>query len=272
MKRTVFFISDGTGITAENLGHSLLTQFEHVRFEIITLPYINTIEKAEMARNQINEFHATTHQLPIVFATILNPEIQHVLANSDGLYLDFFGTFLGPLEAELKVKSSLEVGRMHGVVDDKVYMTRINAINFTLGHDDGVNPQTYKNADIILVGVSRSGKTPTCLYLALQYGIFAANYPITEEDLISKELPKMLLPIKGKLFGLTIDPERLQLIRGERRPNSSYASIEQCRKEVKEVEKLFHQESIPYLNATTRSIEEISTTILANKGIRRRIL
>lgn len=272
MKRTVFFISDGTGITAENLGHSLLTQFEHVRFDITTLPYINTVEKAEAAKLRINEIHTNTQQRPIVFATILDPQIQQILAESDSLYLDFFGSFLGPLEAELNIKSSLRVGRMHGVVDYNVYMSRINAVNFTLGHDDGVNPQTYKNADIILVGVSRSGKTPTCLYLALQYGIFAANYPITEEDLNSKSLPKMLQPVKEKLFGLTIDPERLQLIRSERRPNSPYASMEQCRKEVKEVEKLFHQETIPYLNATTRSIEEISTTILANKGIRRRIL
>jgi regulator of PEP synthase PpsR (kinase-PPPase family) len=271
MKRSVFFISDGTGITVENLGQSLLTQFEGLEFEKITLPYINTPQKGMEALERINAVAAQASQPPIVFSTLVNMEISGIVATCNGLFLDFFKTFLVPLEKELQTKSSHHVGRMHSMANYDTYMSRINAVNYTLSHDDGVSTKHYDEADIIIIGVSRCGKTPTCLYLALQFGIFAANYPFTEEDISHLELPPSLAAHREKLFGLTIEGQRLQAIRHERRPNSRYASLAQCQLEIKQVEKLFQTEKIPYLNSTFHSIEEIATTVLAMRGIKRRL-
>lgn len=271
MKRTVFFISDGTGITAETLGHSLLTQFENLAFEKITIPYIDTLIKANEIVSRINQTAERDQIKPLIFATLANPEIREIIGNSQGLLLDFFKTFLAPLEAELKTTSSHNIGRMHGLIDHTAYTTRINAVNYTLSHDDGLSAQNYDKADLILIGVSRCGKTPTCLYLALQFGTFAANYPFTEDDMAELKLPNALQKYKSKLFGLTIEPERLHAIRQERRPDSRYASLAQCELEVKKVEQLLQSEQIPYLSTTARSIEEIATSVLATMGIKRRL-
>lgn len=271
MKRTVFFISDGTGITAETLGHSLLTQFENLSFEKITIPYVDTLTKAEEIVTRINQTATKDENKPLIFSTLVNPEIREIINKSHGLLLDFFKTFINPLEAELKTKSTHHIGRMHGLVDYNAYMTRINAVNYTQSHDDGLSQQNYAKADIILIGVSRCGKTPTCLYLALQFGTFAANYPFTEEDMSELKLSPTLQKYKHKLFGLTIAPERLHAIREERRPNSRYASVAQCELEIKKVENLFRSEKIPFLSTTTRSIEEIATTVLTTMGIKRRL-
>lgn len=271
MKRTVFFISDGTGITAETLGQSLLTQFEQLSFEKVTLPYIDTLDKAKIVVEKINTVALQDGNKPLIFATLANPEIHSIITKSKGLLLDFFKTFIDPIEAELGVQSTHSVGRMHGLVDYGAYMTRINAVNYALSHDDGLSSQNYTQADLILIGVSRCGKTPTCLYLALQFGVYAANYPFTEEDMHDFKLPTVLQEQRSKLFGLTIAPDRLHLIRSERRPNSTYAALPQCQREVKEVEKLFQHEKIPYLNSTTRSIEEIASSIMATVGIKRRL-
>lgn len=271
MKHTVYFISDGTGITAETLGHSLLTQFAHIEFENITIPYVDTIEKAHAVIEQINTTAIKTHQRPLIFATLINPEIRTLLGTSKGLLLDFFNQFIKPLEEELKTDSSPSVGRTHGLIDYEAYKIRIDAVNYALSHDDGVSTKNYGAADLILIGVSRCGKTPTCLYLALQFGIFAANYPFTEEDMSVLQLPKFLAEHRHKLFGLTIDAQRLHAIRSERRANSTYASLKQCELEIKKVEELFRKEKISSLSTTTRSIEEISTTILATTGVKRRL-
>lgn len=271
MRRTIFFLSDGTGITAETLGHSLLTQFEAIQFEKITIPYIDDTDKANAAVEKINQAATTDGCKPLVFSTLVNPEIRDILTTSKGLLLDFFDAFIHPLEQELQIRSTHRIGRMHGLVDYNAYMTRINAVNYTLIHDDGIGSKNYEQADIILVGVSRCGKTPTCLYLALQFGISAANYPFTEEDMDDLKLPAALQQNRAKLFGLTIEPERLQLIRQERRPNSQYSSLEQCKLEVAKVEELLKREKIPYLCSTARSIEEIATSIAAAMGIKRRL-
>jgi len=270
-QRTAFFLSDGTGITAETLGHSLLTQFENLNFEKITVPYVDTLAKAEGVVARVNQAAEQDGNKPLIFATFANQEIRQVIADSKGLLLDFFNTFLNPLEAELGVSSSHNIGRMHGLVDYNAYMARMNAVNYTLIHDDGVSTQNYDEADLILVGVSRCGKTPTCLYLALQFGIFTANYPFTEEDMDMLELPHFLQKHRHKIFGLTIEPQRLHSIREERRPNSRYASLAQCQLEINKIEKLFQQEQIHYLSTTTRSIEEIATSVLATTGVKRRI-
>jgi [pyruvate, water dikinase]-phosphate phosphotransferase / [pyruvate, water dikinase] kinase len=271
MKRTVFFISDGTGITAETLGDSLLTQFEQIQFDKITIPYIDTPEKARLAVEQINAAATQDGWQPIVFSTLVDPATRTLVQTCRGLFLDFFTTFIGALERELQMPSTHHVGRMHGLVDYKAYMTRMEAVNYTLSHDDGLRSQNYDDADLILVGVSRCGKTPTSLYLALQFGLYAAIYPFTADDMGNLVLPDILKVHRTKLFGLSIDPVRLQLIRQERRPNSQYASLAQCQEEVRKVEQLFQRENIPFLSSTTRSIEEIASSVLSTMGLKRKL-
>lgn len=272
MKRYVFMLSDGTGITAETLGNSLITQFENIAFERLTIPYIDSLEKAEKVVTQINKAFQEYGVKPLVFMTLVNREIRsRFFKEANACVFDLFNTFIAPLEYELNEKSSYTVGRTHGVVNNKLYLHRLEAIDFALYHDDGVKTRGYEKADIILIGVSRCGKTPSCLYMALQYGILAANYPFTEEEIVGFKLPDVLKPYKNKLFGLTIDVPRLQQIRTERRPNSKYASAEQCRLEVNEVEAMYQKEKIPYINSTRYSIEEISTKILAASGLQRKI-
>ena len=271
MKRTAFFISDGTGITAETLGNSLLAQFDSIEFERITLPYIDSIEKALIAVDQINAVYERTGEIPIIFDTIVDKDIRQVIDDSKSLNIDIFSAFLAPLEKELNVESSYSVGKPADVATSPLYLARIDAVNFALDNDDGGRIRHYNEADIILVGVSRSGKTPTCLYLAMQFGIKAANYPLTEEDIEENKLPKILAPYKNKLYGLTIDPERLSAIRHEHRANSRYASLKQCYHEVDEVEMLYQREQIRYISTTDRSIEEISTRIMADTGLQRRL-
>jgi regulator of PEP synthase PpsR (kinase-PPPase family) len=271
MKRTAFFISDGTGITAETLGQSLLAQFENITFNKLTRPYIDTVEKAHAMVQQINAAAEADGVRPIIFDTIVNKEIREVLDQSQGFMVDIFSTFLSPLERELSAGSSYSVGKSHSIAHNPNYMERIDSVHFALDNDDGARTHYYDQADLILVGVSRCGKTPTCLYMALQYGIRAANYPLTEEDMERLQLPSALKTHKSKLFGLTIDPDRLAAIRNERKPNSRYASYAQCEFEVREVESLFRRENIPYINSTHFSVEEIAAKILVEKGVERRL-
>jgi [pyruvate, water dikinase]-phosphate phosphotransferase / [pyruvate, water dikinase] kinase len=270
MGRAIFYISDGTGISAETLGRSLITQFDAMHFHsTITLPYINSETKAIQAVNQINQAFGAENQRPIVFSTIVKPSIRNIIVKSNGFVIDFFQSFIGTLEQELKTEASPAVGLTHAVVDEEEYSTRIDAVNFALQCDDGVNIHAYKTADLILLGVSRTGKTPTCLYLALQHGIRAANYPLTPEDLQSTKLPEKLDSHRSRLFGLTILPERLHQMRTRRRADSDYAAISQCELEVNFAESLFQREKIPYLNSTNLSIEELSAHILVQAGLKR---
>jgi len=271
MKRHVFIISDGTGITAESLAHSLMTQFDNVEFEAQTIPYLDSIEKAKAFISELESCQEKSGSVPLVFMTLVNLEISRYIKQSKACVFDLFTTFLAPMEEELQTKSSYTVGKSHGVANVESYNHRIDAVNYTLSHDDGIKISDYAKADIVLIGVSRCGKTPSCLYMALQFGILAANYPFTDEDLSDLRLPEVLKPYKNKLFGLTIDPERLQHIRTERRPNSIYASQEQCRLETSEVEAMYIQENIPFINSTRYSIEEIATKIMTAAGLKRRL-
>jgi len=267
-ERLVFFISDGTGITAETIGHSLLTQFEGIRFDTQRLSFVDSADKAREAARQVRTAGETRGCRPIIVSSVVDESLSALLGESGALVLDVFGPFIGRLEAELGKPRERHVGHAHGMVDFAAYEQRINATNYALTHDDGGNVN-YNEADLILVGVSRSGKTPTCLYLALHYGVRAANYPLTEDDLHGKELPKRLLPYRKKIYGLTIDPVRLRQIRQERKPNSRYATIEQCRFEVAEAEALLRAERIPMLSTTHTSIEEIASKVLTALGIQR---
>lgn len=267
--RSVFYISDGTGITAETMGHSLLTQFENVRFRQTRIPFVDSPEKAHDTVRKIRDAGLRDGVRPIVFTTLVDPDLAAIIHCADALCLSFIETFVAPLEAELGVKSTHTIGRSHGSTDSSSYKARIEAINYTLAHDDGITDRDLEEADVVLVGVSRCGKTPTSLYLAMQFGLKAANFPLIPEDFERGRLPGTIERHRAKLFGLTIQPERLAQIRGERRPNSRYASIENCRYEVREAEKMMKREGIRWLDSSTKSIEEISTTVLEEIRIER---
>jgi regulator of PEP synthase PpsR (kinase-PPPase family) len=268
--RTVFFISDGTGITAETFGHAVLTQF-NLRFKQIRLPFIDTLEKAYDAVIRINQAFTTDGARPIVFSTLVKADVAGVIRESQGLHMDLIQTFVEPLELELGIKSTHTIGRSHEVADSEEYKNRIEAINFSLAHDDGQSNKNLSLADVILVGVSRCGKTPTSLYLAMQYGIKAANYPLTPDDFERGKLPNSLLPYKNRLFGLSIAPERLTVVRNERFPGSKYAAPENCRYEVFEAEKLMRIEGIRWMSSTTKSIEEIAAMIIHEIKLDKRV-
>lgn len=271
MNRTVFYLSDSTGITAETLGNALLTQFDNLDYRQVTIPFVRDEARAEEAVAEINRVADEDGHRPIVFSTLPASEVYDKIAGCRGLVLDLFNSFLRPLELEFNRGSTHATGRFHGLVDRVSYEIRIDAVDFALKHDDGSGPRGYKEADVILVGVSRSGKTPTCVYLSMQFGIRAANYPLTADDLDGTGLPGVLRGHIPKIFGLTIAPERLRQIRQERRPNSRYASLAQCRREVGEVEAIFRLEGIPYINTDTISIEEIATRVLQQTGLKRRL-
>jgi len=260
--RTVFFISDGTGITAETFGNAILNQFE-APMRRVRLPFLDDVDKAHQAVRQINHVADLEGNRPLVFTTVVDMDVLTVFRTQcKGVLLDMFGTFIAPLEHELGIKSNHRVGRFSDASKSQAYNARIEAINFSLAHDDGQSHKDLQGSDVILVGVSRSGKTPTSLYLAMQYGLKASNYPLIPEDFERRQLPPALVPHRKKIFGLTIGPERLSEIRNERRPNSRYASLDNCRMEVSEAESMMRREGIRWLSTTTKSIEEIATTIL----------
>ena len=270
-QRTVFFVSDQTGVTAETLGYSLLTQFDSINFRHVTLPFISSTEKAEEVVRQINQVAKVEGTKPIVFSTLVQDDIRAVISRGNYLCLDVFDAFVAPLEKELKARSSHTTGKAHGIKDMVAYTRRIEATNFALAADDGANTRDYDQAELILIGVSRSGKTPTSLYLALQYGVFAANYPLTDEDFERGDLPDSLKFRRGKLYGLTIDPARLQQIRNERRPESNYSSTRQVQFEIRAAMALYKRYGVPFIDTTECSIEEIASTILNETGVSRHL-
>ncbi len=266
-ERQVFFVSDRTAITAEGLGNSLLTQFGEVAFNRITRRFIDTPEKAHTVADEIRRAGDQSGSRPIVFSTLIDADMRSIVAKSGAVCFDFVDTFIGRLEEELGQQSSHSIGKTHGLTDSSTYNLRMEAVNFALATDDGLTSRMYDQADLIVVGVSRSGKTPTCLYLALTFGIRAANYPLTPDDLGVMRLPMELGAHHHKIYGLTIDPGRLRAIRTERRPNSDYSSLQQCQYEVRQAEALFRHNGIPSVATTTMSVEEIATTIVHELGL-----
>ena len=260
--RAVFFVSNSTGITVETLGRSLLYQFSSIQFESHSLRFVDSIEKANEAVVSINQIALNTGMRPIILSTLVNPELRKVLSTADGLYLDVFNSFISPIEEELGSTAVLGHGRVHGIGDDEYYSERIDAVNYSLKTDDGTGKKVYSEADVILIGASRTGKTPTSLYLSMHYGLRAANYPIVDEELDSHSLPASLHNHKDKLFGLLVTPERLQNIRTKRRADSQYSSLSQCQYEVRQTESLFQQQNVPYFDVSSMSIEEVASNIM----------
>ncbi|MDE2600007.1 MAG: kinase/pyrophosphorylase [Rhodocyclaceae bacterium] len=262
MQRTIFFVSDGTGITAEALGHSLLSQFEGVKLREVRMPFVDTPEKLDACLARIAEARQIDGVRPIVVTTLVGRAMAQRLQGADALVLNFFDSFIAPLEAELGQQANHMVGRARGGATSKDYLARVAAIDFSVAHDDGVSARGLELADVILVGVSRSGKTPTSLYLALQFGLKTANYPLIPEDFERHALPPALLPYRDKLYGLSIDPERLSRIREERKPGSNYARLSNCRAEVEAAEVMMRSHGIPWLDTSSKSIEEIAATLV----------
>lgn len=266
----IFFLSDRTGITAETLGRSLLTQFRDHEYRYTSLPFVNSDERLDQAIETIRRSTNDNGLRPLVFSTLTQPEHRQRLLEQDFFVFDFFATFLAPLQEALQQTAQPIAGQAHGIADLNRYLSRMDAVTFTLNVDDGLRTRDYDNADIILTGVSRSGKTPTCLYLAMQFGIRAANYPLTEDDLEQPRLPKALQPHRDKIYGLSIDPATLHRIRQARRPDSRYASLEQCRREVRQVEQMYKQERIQTLDSSGMSVEELATSLMFKAGLRRK--
>ena len=269
MARTIFLVSDRTGITIETLAHTLLTQFDAVHHKSVSLPFIDDASKARQVVERINTAAGKDPEPPVVFSSIVDPGLREILRQCRGAVLDMFDIYVPLLEREFSARSRQAVGLAHAIDNMSRYEHRVDAINFTLSHDDGANVKRLHNADAILLGVSRSGKTPTCLYLALHYGVSAANYPLTEDDMEKGRLPEFLTPFQKRWFGLTITPERLHRIRTERRPGSRYASLAQCQKEVRWAEDVFKRYQVPFLDTTTVSIEEIAVSVLHRFGLER---
>lgn len=267
MERLVYFVSDRTGITAETLGLSLITQFNGIQFKKQTFRFIDDLDKARGAAEAIARAGKETGARPIVFSTLIDAEMRRIVAGVDCLFFDLVDTFIVPMEAEFHQQSSHTIGRARTFLDTGKYNLRMDAVNYALATDDGLHTQDYNHADVIIIGVSRCGKTPTCLYLALTFGIYAANYPLTEEDLQDLKLPARLAPYRSQIYGLTISSARLQQIRRERKAEGSYASLKQCQYETGQAEAMFRNEDLPFLNTTTMSIEEIATTILHQRQL-----
>lgn len=265
--RTVFFVSDGTGVTVETLGHSLLSQFESLNFRNVIIPFVTTEVKAREAVERINAEAANSAITPVVFSSLVNEPIREIVSGAEALVLDFFAAFLSRLEQALGTTSSHAAGRAHGMGSSAGYLSRIDAVNFSLATDDGLQPDRYREAKVILVGLSRVGKTPTSLYLALQYGIFAANYPLAEDELDTDTLPEILQPWRDRLYGLTIEPAQLTRIRNERRPGTVYAEPARVRRDIRRAYDLLAANAIPIIDTTSISVEEIAATILYQRGL-----
>ena len=268
MSHPVFILSDRSGLTAETICHTLLSQFPAIEFAQQALPFIENRAKLEQAIARINEVAAATGKRPLVFTTFASRADQDLAATADAEIFNLFEPFIGRMEAALDQPASYLAGKSHGIKDPAEYGRRISAVNYALHCDDGLNSRDYTRATVILIGVSRCGKTPTSLYLALHFGFYAANYPLTEEDFAQQaHYRRKFLAHRDKVFGLTIDPHRLQQIRSERRPDTKYASLSQCQTEVRQAQQLFNQYKIKHGDSTAYSVEELGSTIKHRMGL-----
>ena len=267
--RNVFYVSDGTGLTAEMLGETLISQFPETEFKRTIIPYVKNESDAENVVKKIKAIKNTTGDYPVVISTLVDDSLHLILSESGAVIFDLFATFIEPLETILNSHSVHKKGRMHGVADSDRYHHRVRALEYSLSHDDGLSHTSLEKADLIITGVSRCGKTPTALYMAMQFSLRAANYPLIQEDLEKEKLPDVLKPFKNKLIGLNIKSEQLSLYRQERRANSTYASLKQCKKEIQQALNIFESEDIPYLDTSSVSIEEIATRIVQKVNLHR---
>ena len=257
----VFFLSDSTGISAETMGNAVLIQFPDLRFERRLIPFISSVEEARRVV-AILDAAAQGPVTPLAFSTTAVEEVRQELLRSKCPLIDFFGMHMEQVESILGAKGIRVAARLHGMGDVKRYNARMAAVEYAIEHDDGQSMRALEKADVILLAPSRCGKTPTTMYLALQHGIFVANYPLVEEDFASAELPRPVQALRERCFGLTTTAARLSQVRHERRPNSRYASLEQCTYELRQADAMYRNHRLPVINSSTKSVEEMSTVIL----------
>ncbi|MEO9326029.1 pyruvate, phosphate dikinase/phosphoenolpyruvate synthase regulator [Nocardioides sp. C4-1] len=257
----VFFLSDSTGISAETMGNALLIQFPDLVFERTTIPFIGTVEKAREVVAILDEA-MDGPVTPLAFTTAAEDQIRLELARTRAPIIDFFEMHMGRVEQVLGQQGVREVARLHGVGDIKRYNTRMAAVEFTIEHDDGQSLRALDRADVVLLAPSRCGKTPTSMYLALQHGLFVANYPLVDEDLESRDLPRPVRDLADRCFGITTTADRLSRVRNERRPGSRYAELSQCRWELRQAGLLFDRHRIPTIDSATKSVEEMAALVL----------
>ena len=257
----VFFLSDSTGITAETMGNALLIQFPDLRFERRLIPFISTIDEARRVV-KVLDTAAAGPVTPLAFSTAAVEEVRHELSHTRCPLIDFFDLHMERVESILGTKGIRVAARLHGMGDVKRYNTRMAAVEYAIEHDDGQSMRALDKADVILIAPSRCGKTPTTMYLALQHGIFVANYPLVDEDFETAELPRPVRGLRDRCFGMLTTPARLSQVRHERRPNSRYASLEQCTYELRQAEAMYRNHRLPMINSSTKSVEEMSPVIL----------
>jgi regulator of PEP synthase PpsR (kinase-PPPase family) len=265
--RAVFFVSDSTGVTAETLGNALLANFPGLTFDRHTIPFVDT---PEGARSVVRDIDAAADQgrNPLVFTTVKSPGVQVELTRARAVHIDLLGGHLTELENALGTTASEQLGQYHGVGDVQRYFARMRAVEYAIEHDDGQSSRALDLADVIIIGPSRCGKTPTTMYLALQYGLLVANYPLTDDDFPTEDLPRTVSRFASRCFGLTTTPLRLSQVRHERRPHSPYASLAQCTLEVRRAEDLYRRAHLPFVNSSTKSVEEMSAVIMQSLRLR----
>jgi regulator of PEP synthase PpsR (kinase-PPPase family) len=262
--KDIYYVSDSTGILATNLGQSLICQFPEISFHEEKFPFIKTIADAEKTIRYI--LKQSTGRRPIIFSTLVSPKLRAIFNHPEVELFDVCDAFLERLEQCLEAKA-LGLPGYSQHVDDSSMSRRVEAIHYCLGHDDGTKFDEYNEADVILVGVSRSGKTPVSVYMATHMGLKAANYPLTNNNLNHYTLPEGLRHNRKKAVGLTIAPEILSMIREKRYPNSTYAKRSTCVQELEQAQEIFQKYKIPVINTSGRSIEELATQISQEIGL-----
>ena len=265
--RAVFFVSDSTGITAETLGSALLANFPGLPFSRHTIPFVDTIEGARAVARDVQRVSEPGAQ-PVIFTTVKSADILAELQVPGAIVVDLLGGHLTELEVALGTTRSEQLGQFHGVGDIERYFARMRAVEYAIEHDDGQSGRALDIADVIIIAPSRCGKTPTTMYLALQYGLLVANYPLTDDDFPTDDLPRTVNRYAAKCFGLTTTPLRLSQVRHERRPNSVYSSLAQCTLELRRAEDLYRRNRVPFLNSSTKSVEEMSAVIMQSMRLR----
>jgi regulator of PEP synthase PpsR (kinase-PPPase family) len=263
----VFFLSDSTGISAETMGNALLIQFPDLHFERRLIPFISSVEEARKVV-EILDAAAAGPVTPLAFSTTALTEIREELHKSVCPLIDFFDLHMSRVEATLGVPGMRVAARLHGMGDVQRYNQRMAAVEYAIEHDDGQSMRALDIADVIIIAPSRCGKTPTTMYLALQYGLLVANYPLTDDDYPSDGLPSTVAKYASRCFGLTTTPLRLSQVRHERRPNSTYSSLSQCTLELRRAEDLYRRNRVPFLNSSTKSVEEMSAVIMQSLRLR----
>lgn len=266
--KDVYFLSGSTGILAEDLGKALLCQFPEISFNEEKIPFIRTEEDAWKAREHILKRSSGRH--PLVFSTIMNPELIGILDAPEIEFFNICDTYLNRL-AELLEAEPLRESGFSRHLDDTTMAKRVSAIQYCIAHDDGSLTRDYDEAEVILLGVSRSGKTPVSVYLATQMGIKTANYPLVCEDLNAYRLPMDIIRNKKRVVGLSTTPEILHHIREKRYKDSSYAKLATCVKELSQAHQIFLNYQIPVIMSDGRSIEETATQVAQTLAVNRTV-